>query len=237
MNDERARIEVLNTRPEHFDGCIALCRRVYPQTPPWAVDQLASHVRVFPDGQLVAVDAADGAVVGMASSLIILWDDYEENQSWRDFTDRGYFTNHDPQGHTLYGAEVMVDPDRRRRGIGKALYMARRELVRRLKLRRIRAGARLRGYHRYADRITAEDYVVRVVRGEITDPTLTFQLRQRFRVLAVVSGYLMNDPESLGYAAIIEWLNHDVVRPRDYAGRNDRFIQRISRRRQGVADG
>jgi hypothetical protein len=29
-------------------------------------------------------------------------------------------------------------------------------------------------------------------------------------VLAVVGGYLKNDPESLGYAAVIEWQNPDA---------------------------
>jgi hypothetical protein len=101
----------------------------------------------------------------------------------------------------------MVDPTRQGLGIGTLLYDARRELTVRLGLRRVRAGARLRGYHRVADRMSARDYVTRVEREELTDPTLTFQLRRGFHVLAVVSGYLRHDPESLGYAAVIEWLN------------------------------
>jgi hypothetical protein len=46
--------------------------------------------------------------------------------------------------------------------------------------------------------------------GSIFDATLSFQLRRGFRVLAVVGGYLKNDPESLGYAAVIEWQNPDA---------------------------
>ena len=79
----------------------------------------------------------------MAASLIVLWDDYDMTSSWRDFTEHGTFRNHDPKGRTLYGAEVMVHPDEQGRGIGKKLYAARRELVRRMGLLRIRAGARL----------------------------------------------------------------------------------------------
>jgi hypothetical protein len=59
--------------------------------------------------------------------------------------------------------------------------------------------------------MSAEEYTAAVVRGEVDDPTLTFQLMQGFTVLAVVSGYLRHDPESLGWAAIIEWLNPNVV--------------------------
>ena len=71
--------------------------------------------------------------------------------------------------------------------------------------------------------MSAEEYVVRVVRGEILGPTLSFQLRQGFHVLSVVHGYLPHDAESLGWAAVIEWLNEEVARPSDYAARNLRF--------------
>ncbi len=207
-----------------FAAVIALCERVYPESRPWTEEQLASHLAVFPEGQLVAEEAASGRLLGLASSLIVRWDDYDFHAEWREWTDHGTFSNHDAiNGRTLYGAEVMVDPAVQRRGIGKRLYAARRDLVARLGLRRIRAGARLRGYHRWAQRLAPEDYVVGVVRGEIQDPTLTFQLREGFEVLAVVHAYLRNDPESLGYAAIIEWLNPAVAGPEDARGRDSRY--------------
>ncbi|MBI1941235.1 MAG: hypothetical protein HYS33_06980, partial [Acidobacteria bacterium] len=62
------------------------------------------------------------------------------------------------------------------------------------------------------------------VRGELRDATLSFQLKQGFHVLAVASGYLFHDPESSGYAAVIEWLNPLVATPADYAGRDPRFL-------------
>jgi GNAT superfamily N-acetyltransferase len=216
-------IQVRTTRRRDFPAIEDLCRAVYPESPPWTTRLLGSHLDVFPAGQLVAVEGTGGRLVGMAASLIVLWDDYAIDASWRDMTAGGTFTNHDPTGHTLYGAEVMVRPDAQGRGVGRALYRARRELVRRLRLRRIRAGARLRGYHRVADRMTAEDYVQAVVRRQLTDPTLTFQLKQRFRVVAVVSDYLRWDRESRGYAAVIEWINHQVARRKDYADRDPRF--------------
>ena len=200
-------VRIRRTEPRDFAGIVALCRAVYPASTPWAEEQLASHLAVFPEGQFVA-EAPGGAIVGMAASLIVLWDDYDFSTPWRDFTARGMFTNHDPlNGRTLYGAEIMVHPAWQGRGVGSALYAAREDLVRRLGLLRIRAGARLRGYHRYAETMSAEDYVARVARGELRDPTLSFQLRRGFRVLAVTSDYLRQDPESLGKAAVIEWLN------------------------------
>jgi len=205
---------------------IELCKRVYPETVPWRLDQLENHLRVFAEGQFVIVETATGRVVAMSSSLIVRWDDYDFHADWREWTAGGTFSNHDPEsGRTLYGAEVMVDPTIQRRGLGKRLYRARRRLVRDLGLRRIRAGARLRGYHRHADRLSPEQYVQAVVRGELRDPTLSFQLREGFEVVAIVPSYLHDDPESRGFAAVIEWLNPDVATPADSAGRDARFAR------------
>lgn len=220
------RIRVRNTQPHDFAAIAQLSRLVYPNDQPWQPEQLASHLKIFPEGQFVAEDTSTGEIVGMAASLIVLWDDYEAADTYVDFTDNLMFTNHDPTGRTLYAAEVMVDPRRRRQGIGRKLYEARRKLVRDLGLLRIRAGARLRGYSKHASSMSAVEYVIRVIHGELVDPTLTFQLNAGFRVIGVVEDYLHRDPDSMGWAAIIEWINHRVARPADYALRDRRFRKR-----------
>lgn len=207
-------VAVRNTEPRDFEQIHKISRMVYPNDDPWTERELSSHLRVFPSGQLVAVDQDDDAhVLGMCASLIVSWDDYEFDDAWHDFTDHGMFTNHDPSGRTLYGADVMVDPRRQGCGIGKALYQARRALVRSLDLKRIRAGARLRGYARYRDQMGPWEYVQKVVGKEIRDPTLSFQLGHGFKVLAVVRDYLAKDPASQGHAALIEWMNPDWEEP------------------------
>jgi GNAT superfamily N-acetyltransferase len=226
MSEDRDSIVVRNTTPADFDGIVGLCGEVYPGVPAWTGNLLRSHLEVFPEGQFVAVERSTGNVAGMAASLIVLWDDYGMETSWRDFTEHGTFCNHDPEhGRTLYGAEVMVKPGMQGRGIGKKLYRARRELTERLRLLRIRAGARLRGYHRYASLMDPETYIREVVSGRLKDPTLSFQLGQGFHVLAAVEEYLRHDNESLGHAAVIEWINRKVARLEDYAGA-DAFLTR-----------
>lgn len=208
---------IIHPRPEHFEKIQALCRRVYPFSKPWNIDQLESHRSYFPDGQLIVLDDETGDVVGMAFSLIISWNDYLSQDTWQDFTSSGYFHNHNPRtGKTLYGAEVMVDPSVRGQGLGKMLYEARKKIVEKYKLKRIRAGARLRGYSKYKDKLTPAEYAKQVVEQKIYDPTLSFQLSQGFKVIDVAANYLFNDPESLGHAAVIEWLNPKVATTKDY---------------------
>lgn len=202
------KIIVRQTEEKDFPQIIELSKQIYREKSAWTTRELASHLKIFPQGQFVAVETETQKIVGMAASLIVLWDDYEIRDSWEDFTDDGMFTNHDAEnGRTLYGAEVMVSPEVRRQGVGKKLYDARRKLVEDLGLLRIRAGARLRNYHRCAKRFSAPEYVAKILKGEIKDPTLSFQLKQDFKVIAVVSSYLPDDPECLGKAAIIEWIN------------------------------
>lgn len=223
MKKEVTPIFVRTTQKEDYKGIERLSRLVYPHDEPWTAKFLDVHLDLFPEGQLVAIDRESGDVAGMAASLIIAWDDYDRFDNYNEFTASGYFTNHDPSGRTLYGAEVMVDPSRRRQGIGSKLYEARRELVRRLGLLRIRAGARLAGYHKYQDELTPEAYVEQVIDGRLYDPTLTFQLHEGFEVLAVVHDYLHIDPRSAGYAALIEWINREAARPEDLARRKMAF--------------
>ncbi len=238
MADPTPQVSVRNTTPVDFKDITELCKRIYPDTAPWNAEQLSSHLRLFPQGQFVAVYGLDETVVGMAASLIVDWDDYEMLDNWERLTADGMFLNHDPQrGHTLYGAEVIVDPNLQHHGIGDKLYEARRGLAELLQLRRIRAGARLRGYHQCAERVKPEEYVTEVVEGIRHDPTLSFQLQEGFHVLAVVPHYLSDDPESLGYAAVIEWLNPLLVRPEHIVGRPTQFLRKTSPDAEGITCG
>jgi len=227
MSARQHNVIVRNTQAADFDDIIKLTRQVYPFSLPWGVNQLSSHLTKFPEGQFVAEETNSKQIVGMAASLIIHWDDYDTFASWAEFTDYGMFTNHDPSaGRTLYGAEVMVHPKMQGQGIGSKLYAARRELTERFGLLRIRAAARLRGYGAHSHTMSAEQYVTKVVHGELRDPTLSFQLKHGFEVITIVSDYLRNDTESLGWAAVIEWLNPAVATPQDYAKRSTKFLKK-----------
>ena len=204
-----SKIIVRQALPKDVPGLVELNYAAYPQMAQdnvvWAESHLHSHLRVFPRGQLVAEE--NGRLLGACASLIVdMGEDPLRFHTWAGITDSGYFTNHAPNGDTLYGADVYVHPEARGKGVGAALYEARRELCRRLNLRRILAGGRLWNYCDHKDTMSPHEYVERVRNGEIRDLVLSFQLREGFQVRGVMPHYL-RDPRSSNHSSLIEWIN------------------------------
>ncbi len=201
------KLRIRHTRASDIEPLICLQQQVYPDMASWHAQQLLHQLELFPHGQLVA--ELEGELVGAASSLLILWKEWKVDHSWEQITAHGSFDTHNPQGHTLYGAEVFVDPARRGAGIGHALYQARRQICRALNLKRIIACGRLPGYCRYQQQYTPLQYVQRVIWGDIRDPVLSFQLHEGFNFCGIVKDYIPEDTESAGNASLIVWLNSD----------------------------
>ncbi len=188
---------------------IRVCTEVYPSFAAagfmWTEEQLRNHQAVFPDGQILA--EMEGRIVGATASLVVdMGPDPYRQHTYAGITDNGYFHNHDPRGDTLYGAEVYVLPSHEGKGIGAALYQARRELCQKLNLRRILGGGRLSGYAEVSERMGPHEYVREVENGERRDPVLSFQLREGFVVRGTLRNY-MEDPRSRNAATLIEWIN------------------------------
>ncbi|MCF8199872.1 MAG: GNAT family N-acetyltransferase [Sulfuritalea sp.] len=190
---------------DDIDAANALQSRVYLAIPPFGREQFGGLLDRFPDGQIVA--EIDGRLVGLALSLVILWDDYSLHHTWDSVTNNAEFDTHDMSGRTLYGVEVCVDPDAQGRGVGHALYEARRTLCRAMNLKRVIAGGRLPGYREHAAHMSPEEYAKRVIWGDFYDPVLRFQLREGFDFCGILHGYLPTDEESIGNASLIVWLN------------------------------
>ena len=161
--------------------------------------------RYSPEGQFVAVEP-DDTIVGSASTLIVSLNPEYAEHTWKEITADGMFTNHNPNGDSLYGADISVHPQFRYRGIATILYNARKTLCIRLNLRRIIAGGRLYNYHKYAKIMSAQEYAEKVVKGELKDPVLSSQLKNGFKFIKILPNYLY-DKHSLNYASFIEWLN------------------------------
>ena len=170
------------------------------------------HREVFAEADLVAEAhvALSGErlsvprVVGLGSGFFTDFDFDHPDHTFRDMIDDGWFGRHDPDGAWYYGADVSLHPDVRGLGLARRLYDARKALVRRHGKRGIVAGGALPGYPRFRDALAIEDYVARVVAGELFDPTLTVQLRNGFVVEGLLHGYL-EDHATGDCATLIVW--------------------------------
>lgn len=201
------RVKVRRARPEDVPAIWACQRAAYPQFPETGLcDErlLAMEVETFADGQLVATLGDE--IVGYATSLIVQLDDESPWYSYNEITGGGTFSTHDPSGDTLYGADIAVHPDHRGKGVAGALYKGRKSLLRRLNLRRMVAGGRIPGYAEHAGKMTAEQYVDRVVAGELSDPALNAHVKAGYHVRSIHMGYLRDD-QSLDYATFLELEN------------------------------
>ncbi|MCI3922205.1 bifunctional GNAT family N-acetyltransferase/carbon-nitrogen hydrolase family protein [Paenibacillus sp. TRM 82003] len=205
------RIQLRNIERRDFDEMIALQRDCFPNMDPWTKEQLESHLDQFPEGQICV--EYDGQIIGTCSSLIVNFDEYDDQHTYDEITDNGYITNHNPDGYNLYGIEVMVHPAYRRMKIGRRLYEARKQLAQRLNLKSIVIGGRIPNYHKYADKYTPKQYVEQVAMHNLYDPVLTFQLMNGFTVKRINRKYLDDDKASLSFATLMEWNNIEYQPP------------------------
>jgi predicted amidohydrolase/ribosomal protein S18 acetylase RimI-like enzyme len=194
-------------RLEDYERVAALQLRCFPHMKPWTREQFASHLAHFPEGQLGL--EYGGVLVGSSSSLRLDFGMYDGLHTWAAITDNGMIRNHDPKGATLYGMEVMVDPDYRGMKLARRLYEARKELARDLNLMNIVIGGRIPGYAEHADTMSARAYVDRVLSKSLVDPVLTTQLANGFVLKRLLQNYLPSDEESRGWATFLEWSNLD----------------------------
>ncbi len=198
-------IRIRRLKQEDYPSVVEIQLKCFPNMKPWTQEQFNSLISHFKEGQ-IGVEY-NGQIVASSSSLILNFDNYSETQSWAELTDNGKITNHDPQGETLYGIEIMVDPKYRGMKLSRRIYEARQKLVKEKNLKRIAIGGRIPNYHKYADKLTAAQYVEKVMDRKIYDPVLTAQVANGFVLKRLLPAYFPNDKESCGYATFLEWSN------------------------------
>jgi len=225
VSDFESKLVLRRLRPDDYESIVKLEHRCFPGQLPWNREHFESQIRHFPEGQICL--EYDGEIVATASSLIVDFGDYDAWHSWREISDDGFIRNHEDEGDTLYGIEIMVDPEYRGYRLSRRLYDARKAIARERNLRRIIIGGRIPGYAGYADKLSATEYVEQVVGRKIYDSVLTAQLSNGFALQGLIPDYLPDDKESLGYATYLEWRNLDY---RPDPGRKLRSVwnQRLS---------
>ena len=173
-------------------------------------EEIEVYCDTFPEGGFVALH--EGRPVGMGVGIFIDFDFEDSHHSLDDLIGENSCGNHSADGDWYYGITIAVDPGYRRLGIGHQLYIRRKDLVRRFAKAGIVAGGVIPGYKDHIHEMSADDYVDKVVAGELYDPTLSFQLDNGFEALGAIPDY-MDDPAVGDNAVLIVGRNPDLADP------------------------
>ena len=199
------KINLRHLKIEDYEGMVELELACFPGMIPWLKEQITSQLKIFPEGQFVI--EYRNKIIASSTSLIVDIDIYGEDHSWYDISNKGYITNHNPEGDTLYGIEIMVHPNYRGMKLARRLYEARKRLAEEMNLMRIVIGGRIPEYKNYKDKMDVKEYADKVGRKVLYDPVLTTQLANGFVLKRIIPSYLVSDKESAGFASLLEWTN------------------------------
>ena len=200
-------VEIVNLDASMAEDLEAIELTCFPMANPddlLSAEDIRAYADVFPEGFFVA--RIDGRPVGMGAGIFLDFDFDHPQHTIAGITGEHQCGNHDPEGDWYYGTDISVLPEYRGRGIGGMLYDRRKGLVVDHDKRGIIAGASLPGYFDHKAEMTAQDYVSRVVSGELRDPTLSFQMSNGFAVRGLLENYLEDEADD-GWAALIVWEN------------------------------
>jgi GNAT superfamily N-acetyltransferase len=196
-------LAVSRTRPEHAEQLEELQRIVFPTLAPeqrFRAEHYLRHIELFADGQFCVVDG--DRVVGMTSTIRHHFDFAHPNHTFADIIQGGWLTSHEPTGPWLYGADIGTHPDYRRRGVARALYATRHELVRRLALDGQLTVGMPSGYGALKQSVTIEQYYAELAAGTRSDPTISAQRRIGFELRGLIPDYI-DDPSCDRYGIVL----------------------------------
>jgi len=199
-------IEIRNLRLDDYEQLKDSMLKAYSRMGSyWREEQINRLVEFFPAGQLVAT--INDQVVGCALSIIVDRSKFGDDHTFQQITGNYTFSTHDPGGTTLYGIEIFIAPEFRGRRLARRLYEKRKELCEQLNLKSITFGARLPGYHVHQEVMQPKEYIDKVKKRVIVDPSLNFQLANDFHPVRIMHDYLPGDKDSGNYAVLMEWDN------------------------------
>lgn len=189
----------------------------------WKVEQIASLIDKFRDGQVVI--KINGKVAGCALSIIVDYDEFSENHTYEEITSNYTFDSHNDEGDVLYGIDVFIKPDYRGLRLGRRLYDYRKELCEKLNLKGVAFGGRIPNYHKHSSTLSPKEYIELVKRKEIVDPVLNFQISNDFHPVRILKGYLEGDKASKDFAVLLEWDNIYYQKPSKKAATKKKIIR------------
>ncbi len=205
-NGELHHLKLRNLTMKDYPNLKLLMDRIYTDLDgAWPRSVIAALVRRFPEGQLCIEDKGD--IVAVALTVRVEYRKFSAAHRYDELLEGNDSVIHHPDGDAMYGLDVLVHPEYRGYRLGRRLYDARKELCREDNYRAILAGGRIPEYHNHSREMSPQQYIEKVIRQELHDPVLSFQLSNDFQVRRVLEDYIPEDRKSRGNATLLEWVN------------------------------
>jgi len=203
MDEQQVGTTVRYLRRADIPAVVRLQSRARPLFLPWTAGQLESHLRCFPQGQLVAVRA--GSYVGACSSIKLRLREGEPLPDWLTATGQGYFHVHAPAGNVLYVASMAVNGFESRTEVRRALDASLIQLAEAERCERILLPVRLPGYVPVAPSFDATEYLARIADGRLPEPVVQALRQAGFQVLGLLPDHQNQPRPGDRLAALLEW--------------------------------
>jgi radical SAM enzyme (TIGR01210 family) len=189
-------------------------------------EQILSRVKIFPEGQLIAIKK--GEVLGILACEIMdyPWDNHIKTFNKRN--DNGLIRNHDSMGETVCGMNIGAIPEAPRH-VATALIQIGTILTIKMGAKYALASPIIPGYFKYKDEMTAEQYAhVQDKNGKYLDPVINLHAKQGLTLEAVLPDYF-HDENSSDYSAIMRWKNPSLPysfedRFNHWTGKKENFL-------------
>jgi hypothetical protein len=199
------KIVVRQAKPKDIESYLKLQEERWREDNMASAEQLHSRLKAYPQGMLVA--ERGGEIVGMAYSLRISKYNYDNPPTWNEITNNGYCNNVDPDGDVIFGVDLSTG-----RGVGHLagdkllIGMGRLAISEGVKTAML--GGRLPGYHEYASKMTANEYLhAKNDHGQALDRQVRYYTSiPGLKAKKVLPNYF-HDPDSRNYGVLLVWRN------------------------------
>lgn len=192
-------IQVRSLQPADFEGAKRVEAEAWgEQYTQFDREQFEERIRKFRRGNICAIK--QDRMVALINTQRVDYDWDHPWPTWYEATNNGYL-RHDPAGQYIYGVNLAIAQNELLSGAGNLIMLQIGAVMMDLNVRGIILGVRPLRYHRFADKMTFDEYLYDK-RGKIRDPELGMYCRMGFHIRKALPEYF-EDAESRNYGVLL----------------------------------